>query len=255
MSYDQGAIELAPANPQLVYVPVYNPWTVYGDPVPPYPGFSLIGAIGSFFSSGLGPALRFGAGIAMAAFDHTPFGWLSWAVSWLGHEIFFNHSGYLSHSNTVANWGLPRGGMLAFAGSGAVGGGRGGYARAGVAPVQGYARPAERNSYSAPVERAYAPVERYNRPEAQAYNRPDDGGVQPHAGADQPAAGVQQSAEPVGLWAELLQRRRGIWRRSAGGRIRRKRIAHRWRAIRGRIMGEARWLTRSMRRIRVVQVV
>jgi hypothetical protein len=176
VSYDQGAIELAPPSPQVVYVPAYNPWTVYGDPVTPYPGFSLIGALGSFFSSAVGPALRFGAGIAMAAFDHTPFGWLSWVVSWLGHAILFNHSDYMSHSTTVANWGLPRGGMLAFAGSGAVGGMRNGYARSGrsgITPVQGYAQPAER--YSAPVERSYAPVrpatESYNRAPLEAYNR------------------------------------------------------------------------------------
>jgi hypothetical protein len=164
VSYDQGAIELAPPNPQMVYVPRYNPWTVYGDPVTPYPGFSLIGALGSFFGA-VGPGLlHFGPGIAMAAFDHTPFGWLSWAVSWLAHAIFFNHSDYMSHSTTVANWGLPRGGMLAFSGGGMAGAGRGGYARGGTG--QGYARPA------APVERSYAPVERYDRPAAQAYNRP-----------------------------------------------------------------------------------
>src|ERR1039457_6943683 len=51
VSYDQGNIELAPVNPQLVYVPAYNPWAVYGDPVSPYPGFSLLGALGSFFGS------------------------------------------------------------------------------------------------------------------------------------------------------------------------------------------------------------
>ena len=39
MSYDQGNIELAPPDPQTVYVPQYNPWNVYGAPVQPYPGF------------------------------------------------------------------------------------------------------------------------------------------------------------------------------------------------------------------------
>jgi hypothetical protein len=163
MSYDQGAIELAPPSPEYVYVPVYNPWMVYGDPVTPYPGFSLIGALGSFFGSVLGPGLlHFGPGIAMAAFEHTPFGLLSWAVNWLGHEIFFNHSGYSSHSTTVADWGIRGGGMRAFAAHGAGGWSDGGSR---VASAQGYARPA-------PVERSYAPVDRYNRPEQQGYNRP-----------------------------------------------------------------------------------
>jgi hypothetical protein len=163
VSYEQGAIELAPPNPQVVYVPQYNPWTVYGDPVTPYPGFNLLSAVGSFFTSTLGSsALQWGAGIAMAAFDHTPFGWLSWAVSWLGHAIFFNHSDYYSHSTTVANWGLPRSGMIAFAGRG----GSNGYVRSAGAPRQSYARTA-----SAPVQRNYAPVERRSQPAQQAYNR------------------------------------------------------------------------------------
>ena len=81
VNYDQGNIELAPANPQMVYVPAYNPWDVYGAPVQPYPGFSLFGALGSFFGSS---PVQFGLGIAMQAFMHTPFGWLSWALDWLG---------------------------------------------------------------------------------------------------------------------------------------------------------------------------
>ena len=49
--YDQGNIELVPVNPQVVYVPAYNPWVVYGQPIAPYPGFSLLGVLGSFFGS------------------------------------------------------------------------------------------------------------------------------------------------------------------------------------------------------------
>ena len=42
---DQGYIDLAPTNPQVVSVPTYDPWDVYGQPIAPYPGFSLIGAL------------------------------------------------------------------------------------------------------------------------------------------------------------------------------------------------------------------
>lgn len=123
VSYDQGNIELAPPSPQVVYVPMYNPWSVYGQPVTPYPGFSLLGAIGSFlgssFGSNLGSSLgsspiRFGLGIAMAAFSHTPWGLLSWGLSWLTHSILFNNSDYFSQSTTVADWGFARGGPRAF---------------------------------------------------------------------------------------------------------------------------------------------
>jgi hypothetical protein len=127
VSYDQGNIELAPANPQVVYVPAYNPWAVYGQPVSPYPGFAVLGALGFVVGS-----VSFGLGIAIAAFSHVTFGWLGWGLSWLGHAIFFNHSAYCSHSTTVAHWGFEHGyrhaygqpGMMA---RGSNGFGRGGY--------------------------------------------------------------------------------------------------------------------------------
>jgi hypothetical protein len=169
VSYNAGAIALAPPDPQMVYVPQYNPWAVYGDPVTPYPGFSLIGAIGSigsFFNSGIGSsALRWGAGIAMGAFDHTPFGWLSWGLSWLTDLISFNHSNYATHSSTVADWGIRGGGARAFAGRG-VGNGYGGLAGGNrLAGERGYGREAQ----------GYAPIEQaqqgYGRSQMEAYNR------------------------------------------------------------------------------------
>ncbi|HLW86494.1 MAG TPA: DUF3300 domain-containing protein [Candidatus Sulfotelmatobacter sp.] len=113
VTYDQGNIELAPPNPETVYVPAYNPWNVYGQPVSPYPGFSLLSALGSFLGSS---PLRFGLGIAMNAFSHTPWGWLGWGLDWLAHSILFNNSDYYSQSATVADWGFAHGGRRAFYG-------------------------------------------------------------------------------------------------------------------------------------------
>ena len=194
VSYDQGAIELAPPNPQVVYVPMYNPWTVYGDPVTPYPGFNLLSAVGSFFSSTVGSsAIQYGLGILTSAFSHTPFGLLSWALNWLGHEILFDHSTYSSHSTTVANWGLAPGRSYAFQGRGGYGG-RGGVAQplGASASVHNYARPpseyAGNRFEGSGVTRGYqaaapayrqAPMEAYNREPApisrpqQAYSRPE----------------------------------------------------------------------------------
>ena len=126
VSYDQGNIEVAPANPQVVYVPAYNPWAVYGQPMSPYPGFSLLGAVGSFIGNAL---VSFGPGLAMTAFSQTPFGLLGWGLSWLAQTILFNHATYFSHSTTVADWGFAHGGRRAFAGfnRGEGGYGRGGY--------------------------------------------------------------------------------------------------------------------------------
>jgi hypothetical protein len=114
VNYDNGNIVLAPVNPQVVYVPAYNPWGVYGQPVSPYPGFSLLGAVGSFIGSSIGPAVRFGLGIAMTAFTRTPFGLLAWGLNWLTQSVLFHGSNYYSHSSTVADWGLPHGGPRAF---------------------------------------------------------------------------------------------------------------------------------------------
>ena len=117
VSYDQGNIEVAPANPQVVYVPAYNPWVVYGQPISPYPGFSLLGAIGSFVGAALGGLGRFGAspvsfglGILMTAFNRTPFGFIGWGLSWLAQAVLFHQSNYFSHSTTVADWGFAHGG-------------------------------------------------------------------------------------------------------------------------------------------------
>jgi hypothetical protein len=111
VSYSQGDIQLAPANPQVVYVPVYNPWTVYGQPVSPYPGFSLFGALGSFFNSSV---VRFGLGMVMTAFNHSPWGLLGWGLDWLAQNLLFHQSNYYSSSTSVIDRGFSHGGPRAF---------------------------------------------------------------------------------------------------------------------------------------------
>jgi hypothetical protein len=172
---DQGYIQLAPANPQVVYVPTYDPWDVYGQPVAPYPGFSLIGALGSFFGS---TPIQYGLGFAMAAFERMPFGWLGWGLDWLAHAILFDHGNYYSHSTTVADWGLPRGGPRAY------------YGRGETARLPG-------NSY-----RSYGATQRYNqrgdwygnRAPAQSYVRPAERFPEPARRDDYSNRGYRQPA-------------------------------------------------------------
>lgn len=115
VSYDQGNIQVMPANPQVIYVPSYNPWTVYGQPVSPYPGFSLLGALGDFFSSGFGSsAVRFGLGTVLSAFSHTPWGLLAWGLNWLTQNLLFHNSDYYSSSPYVSDWGFRYGGPRAY---------------------------------------------------------------------------------------------------------------------------------------------
>ena len=107
VSDDQGYIQLAPVNSSVVYVPSYNPWDVYGEPVQPYSGFSLLGALGSIGSYAGSALLNYGPGIAMGAFRATPWGALAWGLDWLANTVLFNHSNYYSNSTSVARWNLP----------------------------------------------------------------------------------------------------------------------------------------------------
>jgi hypothetical protein len=118
-----GYIALQPVNPDVVYVPTYNPWAVYGAPVQPYPGFSFTGILstlanafigrggygGAGFGGGGGP-LQFLASFALGAFNRTPFGMIAWGLDWLFNALTFHHSDYYTHSATVRDWGLPHGG-------------------------------------------------------------------------------------------------------------------------------------------------
>jgi hypothetical protein len=121
---NQGYIALAPANPEVVYVPTYNPWAVYGAPIAPYPGFSFFGGLGSFL---VGGPIRYGLGFGIAAFEHTPFGLLAWGLDWLANAVLFHHDGYFTHSNSVRDWGFPHGGPRAFRGGASFAGNHGGY--------------------------------------------------------------------------------------------------------------------------------
>ena len=195
VSDDQGYLEVAPENPDEVYVPAYNPWNVYGAPIAPYPGYSVLGALGSFFG---GAMVQFGPGIALGAFDRFPFGFVGWGLSWLSHAVFFNHGAYYTHSNTVADWGFPHGGQRVFGARGSPGNfERGAYrgpqpynradsrndnrfggaygAGRGEQPVRGgYASPRPAMNPRPALNDGYARGGSYTRPEMpgqQAYNR------------------------------------------------------------------------------------
>jgi hypothetical protein len=140
VTQNQGYIALAPPNPEVVYVPAYNPWAVYGAPISPYPGFSLFGALGSFFGVGL----HYGLGFGVAAFEHTPFGLLAWGLDWLANSILFHHANYFSHSNSVHDWGLAHGGPRAFRGGASMArGGGNGYHHEAIPIHSGEGRPGQ----------------------------------------------------------------------------------------------------------------
>jgi hypothetical protein len=188
VNYDQGNIVLAPVNPEVVYVPVYNPWAVYGQPISPYPGFSLLGALGSFIGSSFGPlAVRFGLGIATTAFMHTPFGLLAWGLDWLAQSVLFHGSNYYSRSTTVADWGLPHGGPRA------------------LSRAQGFSRTPDRDMYARTRPEGYSrgyqtPRNGDARSSREPYNgyRPAFGRWQQYARSSHGSNSYNRSAESYG---------------------------------------------------------
>jgi hypothetical protein len=139
-----GYISLAPPTPDMMYVPTYNPWTAYGSPVQPYPGFSFTGILstlanafmgggfghgggfGSSFGNGGGP-LQFLASFALGAFNRTPFGLVAWGLDWLVNALTFHHNDYYTASHSVRDWGLPHGGARYYARTAYAGNRFGGY--------------------------------------------------------------------------------------------------------------------------------
>jgi hypothetical protein len=192
---NQGYIDIAPPNPEVVYVPTYDPWDVYGAPIAPYPGFSLIGALGSFFG---GLPIQYGLSFALGAFDRMPFGWLAWGFDWLAHAVLFHHSNYFTLSASVHDWGLPRGGPRAYDGwrqnARAPGGYNNSY-RSNAAPQNSYQRG---GAYSnrAPMQnfaRQNEPTRESTRPDAyssRGFQQPANGYTHPAL----PGQGYQRTA-------------------------------------------------------------
>jgi hypothetical protein len=106
-------IVIEPANPQVVYVPEYDPWVVYGDPLALYPGW--IGVPGFFFD---GPGIGFGLGIGIGLFGGFGWGWHSWGADWHGHGLMYGHHAYASHSRDFGNRNGSGGGHAGFDHSG-----------------------------------------------------------------------------------------------------------------------------------------
>jgi hypothetical protein len=90
-------IIIQPADPDVCYLPEYNPWLVYGAPIGIYPGYIYDSFIG-------GPYISFGLGIGIGGgfWGGFGWGWHSWGFNWRSHAIVFNHSNYVSHSRVFA---------------------------------------------------------------------------------------------------------------------------------------------------------
>ena len=104
---DESAIQIEPANPQMIYPPVYNPAYVWGPqvagdyPALSYPqgdygppgdygsGFGSGTDVGGLFSGLLGAAETIGSGLVGSGFGWGAWGWV---LNWFTHSLFLNGS-------------------------------------------------------------------------------------------------------------------------------------------------------------------
>src|SRR5262249_43652385 len=83
------------ANPQVVYVPSYDPVVVYGPPVYPYPPIYYPPAW--YYPAGM--AISFGVGVMMGAFWSG--GW-GWGCGWGGHnDIKINRDNNFNRNSSI----------------------------------------------------------------------------------------------------------------------------------------------------------
>jgi hypothetical protein len=103
---EQSTIQIVPANPEVVYVPTYNPTVVYGTwPYPAYPPVYVPPPPGYAIATGFATGLAFGAGIAVA---NSLWGGFNWNT----HDVNINVNRYnnvnvnnrISSNTSTANW-------------------------------------------------------------------------------------------------------------------------------------------------------
>ncbi len=97
-------IVIEPADPEVVYVPAYDPWLVYGAPIVAYPGWYPVPGI---FWGGIG--LSFGIGFGIGYFGGFGWGWGHWGYDWHGRRAFFDHHAFVSHGRDFGHGGFHHG--------------------------------------------------------------------------------------------------------------------------------------------------
>ncbi|MGD0957764.1 MAG: DUF3300 domain-containing protein [Candidatus Acidiferrales bacterium] len=160
---------IQPANPDVVYVPAYDPWLMYGDPLLAWPGWYPYPGI--WYG---GPYLFFGAGFGIGFFGGFGWGWPYWGFDWYHGYPIYNHNRYYSQSRSFYNrnnfyrGGGVRGGVAARGNVGSVGGRGGVFNRPGAT-----AKPFEG---STPAARGYAAPRGQSGVHSGAFSNYDHGG-------------------------------------------------------------------------------
>jgi hypothetical protein len=95
---DGGTIEIEPASTDEVYVPQYDPWLVFGDLLPVFPGWDPYPGLYLY-----GPGIGFGLGFAIGWFGGYGWGWNNWGCDWHNGAVVYDHHAFVSHSRTIAD--------------------------------------------------------------------------------------------------------------------------------------------------------
>lgn len=229
VSDNPGDVVIEPANPEVVYVPYYNPWTVWGWGRPWFAWYAPPPPPGFFMGAGVG--FGFGFGIGVGLWSGWGWGWGHWGCGWGPRPfIAYNHFTYVSRSVTVMNHGYygrfdrnpearawnyhaavaahsawnhgyyQHNGYNAGARAGYNAGARNGY-NAGARA--GYNRGAQTNrpAYNRPAQNYNRPAQNYNRPAnrpAPNYNRPSPNYNRPAPNYNRPANRPAPEARPSG---------------------------------------------------------
>jgi hypothetical protein len=91
----KSVIVVEQANPQVVYVPSYDPVVVYGAPIYPYP--PIYYPPPGYYAAGM--AISFGVGVMMGAFWSG--GW-GWGCGWGGNNnVYINHNNNFNRNTNI----------------------------------------------------------------------------------------------------------------------------------------------------------
>ena len=91
-------IVIQPAAPEVVYVPAYDPWVVYGDPIVAWPGWYPYPGI--WYDE---PYVSWGIGFDIGWFAGWGWRWDHWGFDWHHRYATYDHGRYYSRSRTFYN--------------------------------------------------------------------------------------------------------------------------------------------------------
>jgi Protein of unknown function (DUF3300) len=99
---DAGVVSIVPVAAEVVCVPYYNPWVIWGPMFVAYPGFVAIAPPPGIV---VGVGVAFFPGISIGFYAGFDWGFAAWAPVWGGGVVAFHGATYVSHSVTVVNHG------------------------------------------------------------------------------------------------------------------------------------------------------